>query len=148
MTKHNILVVDDDAAHARMLNTLMKDWGFKIHLADDGDVGVDMVKARAFDLVLMDMKMVKMSGMEALVQIHGYNPSLPVIIMTAYSSVDTAVEALKIGAYDYLTQPLDFDKLRLTIDRIFERMHLKTENRSLKDQLAREQFSHNILGKS
>ncbi|HCY83612.1 MAG TPA: two-component system response regulator [Desulfobacteraceae bacterium] len=148
MTKYSILVVDDDAAHARMLSTLMKDWGYEIHLADDGDVGVDMVKARAFDLVLLDMKMVKMSGMEALVQIHGYNPSLPVIIMTAYSSVDTAVEALKIGAYDYLTKPLDFDKLKLTIHRVFERIHLKTENRSLKDQLAREKFRHNILGKS
>ena len=148
MTANTVLVVDDDAAHARMLKTLMRDWGYKIHLADDGDVGVDMVKTRPFDLVLMDMKMIKMSGMEALQQIHEYNPSLPVIIMTAYSSVDTAVEALKIGAYDYLTKPLDFDKLRLTIDRVFERLRLKTENRSLKDQLQQNAFRHDILGKS
>jgi two-component system response regulator HydG len=148
MTKNTVLVVDDDAAHARMLKTLMRDWGYEIHLADDGDVGVEMVKTRPFDLVLMDMKMIKMSGMEALQQINDYNPSLPVIIMTAYSSVDTAVEALKIGAYDYLTKPLDFDKLRLTIDRVFERLRLKTENRSLKDQLEQNAFRHDILGKS
>ena len=148
MNDNAVLVVDDDAAHARMLKTLMQDWGYEIHLADDGDVGVDMVKARPFNLVLMDMKMIKMSGMEALQQIKAYNPSLPVIIMTAYSSVDTAVEALKIGAYDYLTKPLDFDKLRLTIDRVFERLRLKTENRSLKDQLEQNAFRHDILGKS
>lgn len=105
MTAKTVLVVDDDPAHATMLKTLMKGWGYDIHVADDGDVGVDMVRTRSFDLVLMDMKMVKMSGMEALQNIHAYNPSLPVIIMTAYSSVDTAVRALKIGAYDYLTKP-------------------------------------------
>ncbi len=86
-----ILVVDDDAAHARMLETIMADWGLDIHLADDGTMAVDMVKGQPFDIVLMDMKMVKMSGMEALQLIRAYNPSLPVIIMTAYSSVQTAV---------------------------------------------------------
>jgi len=143
-----ILVVDDDAAHARMLETVMADWGFEIHLADDGAIAVDMVKDQPFDIVLMDMKMVKMSGMEALHLIKSYNPSLPVIIMTAYSSVQTAVEALQIGAYDYLTKPLDFDKLKLTIEHIFESISLKTENRHLKVRLKEKDFSHDIIGKS
>jgi len=148
MSQNKILVVDDDAAHARMLKTLMTDWGYKIFLADDGDVGVDMVRDQTFDMVLMDMKMVKMSGMEALQQIHEYNPSMPVIIMTAYSSVDTAIKALKIGAYDYLTKPLDFDKLKLTVERVLERIFLKTENKSLKNRLEQAAFSHDILGNS
>ncbi|MCP3944351.1 MAG: sigma-54-dependent Fis family transcriptional regulator [Desulfobacteraceae bacterium] len=148
MTQNKILVVDDDTAHARMLKTLMTDWGYKIFLADDGDVGVDMVRAEGFDMVLMDMKMVKMSGMEALQRIHEYNPSMPVIIMTAYSSVDTAVKALKIGAYDYLTKPLDFDKLKLTVERVLERFFLKTENKSLKNRLEQACLSHDIMGKS
>lgn len=143
-----ILVVDDDAAHGRMLNTLLTDWGYEIHLADDGTTAVEMVKARPFDMILMDMKMVKMSGMEALQMIKTYNPSLPVIIMTAYSSVNTAVEALKIGAYDYLTKPLDFDKLKLTIERIFENIFLKSENRHLKIQLKEKSFDHDIIGNS
>lgn len=143
-----ILVVDDDSAHAGMLKTLMTDWGFEIHVADDGTTAVEMVKAQPFDLVLMDMKMVEMSGMEALQHIKDYNPSLPVIIMTAYSSVQTAVEALKTGAYDYLTKPLDFDKLKLTIDRIFETIFLKTENQDLKIQLKESSFSHDIIGQS
>ncbi len=144
----SILVVDDDMAHARMLRTLISDWGYDVVWADDGDVGVETVKSRAFDLVLMDLKMVKMSGMEALALIHDYNPSLPVIMMTAFSSVDTAVEALKIGAFDYLTKPLDFDKLKLTLERVVERSELQQENRELKQQLDRSGLVHGILGKS
>jgi len=143
-----ILVVDDDAAHGRMLKTLMGDWAYEIFLADDGNIAVEMVKDQPFDLVLMDMKMVKMSGMEALQLIKSYNPSLPVIIMTAYSSVDTAIKALKIGAYDYLTKPLDFEKLKRTIDRIFESMFLKSENQNLKIRLKEKAFAHDIIGKS
>ena len=126
-----ILVVDDDTAHAQMLKTLMSEWAYEIHLASDGTIAVEMVKKRPFDMVLMDMKMVKMSGMEALQLIHTYNPSLPVIIMTAYSSVNTAVKALKSGACDYLTKPLDFDKLKLTIERIFETIFLINVNKFL-----------------
>ena len=143
-----ILVVDDDTAHARMLKILMTEWEYEIHLAEDGTIAVKMVKEQPFDMVLMDMKMVKMSGMEALQLIKTYNPSLPVIIMTAYSSVHTAVKALKIGAYDYLTKPLDFDKLKLTIERIFESIFLKTENEDLKIRLDEKAFKHDIIGKS
>lgn len=134
MSDNTVLVVDDDTAHATMLKTLITGWGYTVQVAPDGDAGVDAVTGSPFDLVLMDMKMVKMSGMEALARIHAFNPVLPVIIMTAYSSVDTAVQALKIGAYDYLTKPLDFDKLKLTVDRVFERLHLKNENQDLKKQ--------------
>ena len=148
MAEHAVLVVDDDTAHATMLKTLMKGWGYQVRVALDGDEGVEAVENGPFDLVLMDMKMVKMSGMEALSRIHAFNPVLPVIIMTAYSSVDTAVQALKIGAYDYLTKPLDFDKLKLTVDRVFERLHLKTENQDLKKQLESSVLHHDILGKS
>ena len=144
----SVLVVDDDMAHARMLRTLISDWGYEVVWADDGDVGVETAKSRPFDVVLMDLKMVKMSGMDALAAIHEYNPALPVIMMTAFSSVDTAVEALKIGAFDYLTKPLDFDKLRLTLDRVVERSELKQENQALKQQLDRSGLVHGILGKS
>ncbi len=143
-----ILVVDDDTAHAQMLKTLMSEWAYEIHLASDGTIAVEMVKKRPFDMVLMDMKMVKMSGMEALQLIHTYNPSLPVIIMTAYSSVNTAVKALKSGACDYLTKPLDFDKLKLTIERIFETIFLKNENQDLKIRLEEKDFKHDIIGRS
>lgn len=145
--KH-ILVVDDDLAHLKMLETLIKEWQYIVFTADDGRSAVERVKKEPFDLVLMDMKMARMSGMEALQRIREYNPSMPVIIMTAYSSVKTAITAMKIGAYDYLTKPLDFDKLKLTMERVFERKALKSENRQLKEQLRDQSLNHDIIGKS
>ena len=108
-----ILVVDDDDSHRTMLRTLIGGWGYTVSEADDGSSAIQMVQDQSYDLVLMDVRMVRVSGLEALDEIKAYNPAIPVIIMTAYSSVETAVEALKQGAHDYLTKPLDFDKLEL-----------------------------------
>ncbi|MGD8392945.1 MAG: sigma-54 dependent transcriptional regulator [Desulfobacterales bacterium] len=146
--QHTVLVVDDDSAHRTMLNTLINGWGYAVSEADDGSTAVDKIKETAFDLVLMDVRMVKVSGLEALEVIKSVNPAIPVIIMTAYSSVETAVEALKQGAHDYLTKPLDFDKLRLTIERAMEHNRLKEENRLLRQTLGQQFDSQNIIGKS
>jgi two-component system response regulator HydG len=96
----------------------------------------------------MDVRMVKVSGLEALDKIKAYNPAIPVIIMTAYSSVETAVEALKQGAHDYLTKPLDFEKLKITIERAMEHTRLKEENRLLKETLGKQFDRQNIIGRS
>ena len=146
--KCKVLVVDDDSAHRTMLRTLISGWGYAVSEADDGAAAMESVKAASFDLVLMDVRMVKVSGLEALEKIKSYNPAIPVIIMTAYSSVETAVEALKQGAHDYLTKPLDFDKLRLTLERAMEHTQLKEENRMLRESLGRQFDSQNIIGKS
>ena len=146
--KFNILVVDDDDAHRTMLRTLIGGWGYKIHEANDGSLATEMVQEQSYDLVLMDVRMVQMSGIEALEIIKSYNPAIPIIIMTAYSSVDTAVEALKKGAHDYLTKPLDFEKLKITIKRAMEHTRLKEENRLLKESLGRHFDRQNIIGRS
>ncbi|HEA68939.1 MAG TPA: sigma-54-dependent Fis family transcriptional regulator [Desulfobacterales bacterium] len=146
--KNPILVVDDDDAHRTMLRTLLGGWGYEISEADDGSMAVEAVKRSPFDLVLMDIRMLKVSGIEALDQIKVFNPMIPVIIMTAFSSVETAVQALKKGAYDYLTKPLDFDKLKLTIERAMEHTQLKEENRLLKENLGKHFDRQNIIGNS
>ena len=146
--QHSVLVVDDDSAHRTMLRTLIGGWGYAVTEADDGSTAVEKIKETAFDLVLMDVRMVKVSGLEALETIKALNPAIPVIIMTAYSSVETAVKALKQGAHDYLTKPLDFDKLRLTIERAMEHTRLKEENRLLRQTLGQQFNSQNIIGKS
>jgi two-component system response regulator HydG len=146
--KNTVLVVDDDSAHRTMLRTLISGWGYAVSEADDGAAAIENVKAASYDLVLMDVRMVKVSGLEALEKIKSYNPAIPVIIMTAYSSVETAVEALKQGAHDYLTKPLDFDKLRLILERAMEHTRLKEENRILRESLGRQFDSQNIIGKS
>ncbi|MGD2185886.1 MAG: sigma-54 dependent transcriptional regulator [Desulfobacterales bacterium] len=146
--KSTVLVVDDDQAHRTMLNTLISGWGYTVSEADDGSTAVEKVRKTSFDLVLMDVRMVKVSGLEALETIKSYNPAIPVIIMTAYSSVENAVAALKQGAHDYLTKPLDFDKLRLTLERAMEHTRLREENRLLRESLGKQFDSQNIIGKS
>jgi two-component system, NtrC family, response regulator HydG len=143
-----ILVVDDDAAHRTMLRTLVGGWGYSIDEADDGGAAIDKVRQQAYDLVLMDVRMLKVSGIEALAAIKNLNPAIPVVIMTAYSSVETAVEALKQGAHDYLTKPLDFDKLKITIERAMEHTRLKEENRQLRESLGLRFDRSRIIGQS
>jgi two-component system response regulator HydG len=147
-TKNSVLVVDDDPAHLTMLRTLLTGWGHEVYEADDGLKAIQKVRERAFDLILMDIRMINVSGLEALAEIKAYNPAIPVIIMTAYSSVETAVEALKKGAYDYLTKPLDFDELRLSMERAMDHSQLKEENRLLRESLGNHFDRGNIIGSS
>ncbi len=114
--KAKVLVVDDEQVHRYMLCSMLGEWGWSCSEADDGETAVEAVKNGPFDAILMDIRMTNMDGMEALAKIHTVNPAIPVIIMTGYSSVDSAVEAIKQGAHDYLTKPLDFDRLRETLE--------------------------------
>lgn len=149
MKKRNtLLVVDDDSAHRTMLRTLLTGWGYDIVEADDGAAAIEKVHGRAFDLILMDVRMIKVSGLQALTEIKAYNPAIPVIIMTAYSSVETAVHALKNGAYDYLTKPLDFDELRLAMERAMDHRQLREENLLLRESLGTHFDRQNIIGRS
>jgi len=146
--KNSILVVDDDLAHRTMLRTLLASWGYEVSEADDGSNAVEAVRGRPFDLVLMDIRMIRVSGIEALEEIKAFNPAIPVILMTAYASVETAVEALKKGAYDYLTKPLDFDELKLAIARAMEHSRLKEENQLLRESLGLQFDRRNLIGRS
>jgi two-component system response regulator HydG len=147
-SKNTILVVDDDLAHRTMLRTLITGWGYTVVEADDGEKAIEEVHRQPFDMILMDIRMVKVSGLEALNEIKRFNPAIPVVIMTAFASVETAVKALKDGAYDYLTKPLDFDKLRIILDRAMEHSRLKEENRFLKETLASHFDRRELIARS
>jgi len=99
---------------------MFREWGWRCVEADDGTTAVAAVSEHSYDAVLMDVRMAKMDGMEAFRRIHAMCPELPVIIMTAYSSVDDAVETIRHGAHDYLAKPLDFDRLRLALERALD----------------------------
>jgi two-component system response regulator HydG len=133
--KPGLLVVDDDPGHLAMLTTLIRGWGYDTAGAASGEAAVAAVRARPFDLILMDVRMAGISGIEALRAIKAYNPAIPILIMTAYSTVESAVTALKAGAYDYLTKPLDFDVLRLSLSRALEHAGLRKENQALRRRL-------------
>jgi two-component system response regulator HydG len=116
--------------------------------ADDGISAVKAVESESFDLILMDIRMTDMDGIEAMGQIKKMSPSVPIIMMTAYASIKTAVEALKSGAYDYLTKPLDIDELKILIKKGLEHYRLQEENVLLKERLADRFDFSKIIGKS
>ena len=144
----DVLIVDDDAAHRLMLKKLIGGWGYAVFEADDGATAIDEARRRSYDVILMDIRMANVSGIEALEQIRKISPAVPVIIMTAYASVETAVRALKKGAYDYLTKPLDFDELQIVVARATEHSLLKKENEYLKQRLGEKFDRQNIIGQS
>lgn len=113
--KVQILVVDDDVSHCTILQALLRGWGYQVALAHNGLQALEQIHQQVFDLVLCDIRMAEMDGIATLKEIKAYNPAIPVLIMTAFSSVGTAVEAIKSGALDYLVKPLDFDTLQQTL---------------------------------
>jgi two-component system, NtrC family, response regulator HydG len=144
----SVLIVDDDPGHLAMLRTIVRGWGYGVEGVQDGEAAVERVRERAFDAVLMDVRMAGMSGLEALERIKAYNPAIPVLIMTAYSSVDSAVQALKNGAYDYLIKPLDFDVLRHALERALDHSRLKSENEDLRRMVPPDFELVNVIGRS
>ena len=130
-----ILLVDDDTAHRTMLRATLSQLGYALVEADDGDVAVHLVKQRDIDLVLLDLKMKRLGGMEALAEMQQIRADLPVIMITAFSSVENAVAAMKQGAFDYVTKPVDSEDLALTIKRALDYHGLKQQNESLRQQL-------------
>ena len=143
-----VLVVDDDRSHRFMLSSMFSEWGWDVEEADDGTTAVAAVEEHSYDAILMDVRMAKMDGMEALRRINAFNPAIPVVIMTAYSSVDSAVEAIKIGAHDYLTKPLDFERLRLTMARALDHRQVVEEKEEAKSKKRASIDSAGIIGKS
>jgi two-component system response regulator HydG len=144
-----ILVVDDEQVHRYMLCSMFREWGWKCVEADDGRTAVAAVEKAPYDAVLMDVRMAKMDGMEAFARIHALQPALPVVIMTAYSSVDDAVEAMKHGAHDYLTKPLDFDRLRLTLTRALDHHQVEEKRQQVQARESQGQMrSSSIIGSS
>ena len=143
-----MLVVDDDKSHRFMLKSMFAEWDWNVEEADDGTTAVAAVEVHSYDAILMDVRMAKMDGMEALRRIHTFNPAIPVVIMTAYSSVDSAVEAIKIGAHDYLTKPLDFERLRLTMARALDHRQVVEEKEGAKSRKRDEIDTVGIIGKS
>lgn len=148
MENSKILVVDDDDGHRSMLGTMLKAWGFSVKTVTDGDEAINLVRDQPFDLILSDVRMARVNGLEALREIISFNPALPVILMTAYSSVETAVEALRAGAHDYLIKPLDFDLLKKTITEAIEQSRQTIKNRELRRQLSDNQENRTMVGNS
>lgn len=143
-----ILLVDDDEAHRTMLKVNLTSEGYAVDELADGDEVLPYLKDHEADLILLDMKMVRMDGMTTLSVLLQAGLEIPVIVLTAFSSVESAVEAMKKGAYDYISKPVDIEELKLLIERALSFRSLNEENRQLKNRLKDEFSFSNIIGKS
>ena len=149
MEKANILIVDDEKDICRALNILLTKEGHAVKEAYNGEEAVERIMKENFDIIMTDIKMGKMDGFEVLRQSQKISPDTSVIMMTAFASVGSAVEAMRAGASDYITKPFINDEIRLTIRRILQSRDLQMENQILRQELSqRHEAFANIIGNS
>jgi DNA-binding NtrC family response regulator len=144
-----ILVVDDEASVRDTIRRgLSQMGGFSVEVAQNGAEAIEKIEKDVFDLVLTDLKMPEMDGLELLKTVKGTRPEIMVILMTAYGSIETAVEAMKKGANDYITKPIDFNELLIHISKVQKESLLLRENRLLRMEVRKKFEFNNIIGKS
>ena len=129
--KTKILVVDDEASIREFLEIMLKKEGYDVTCAEDGQQAVEILKKKSFDMVISDLQMPRMTGVELLHHVNLNYPELTFMVITAFGTTESAVEVMKKGAYDYLTKPFKIDEVRLNIKNAVKSKHLELENRSL-----------------
>ncbi len=142
-----ILIIEDEEPIRRVLVRILneEDSKFEIHEASDGKKGLDSISKESFDLVLCDIKMPKIDGMELLQRTRKQNPSLPFIMLTGHGNIETAVESMKLGAYDFIPKPPDLNRLITSVRNALEKKELLTENKILRKKVSRK---YEIIGES
>ena len=145
MEKARILIAEDEKTQRDLLEGFLKKEGFSVETASSGRQALDKIEAAFIDIALLDYKMPELDGLQTLREIRKRFPDLPVVMMTAYGTVETAVAAMKEGALDYLTKPIDLDELLLIIGKVLERSALIRENRELKARIQERYTFQNII---
>jgi DNA-binding NtrC family response regulator len=148
LQRNRILVVDDDESLRRVTEVQLQQGGYQVLTAASGQEALELLQKRPAELVVTDLKMPGMSGLELLKRIRADYPELVVIMVTAFGTIETAVEAMRAGAYDYVTKPVHIDELKLTIGRALEHVQLRQEVQALRTSLDSKYGFENILGRS
>ena len=146
--KFSILVIDDEKNIREGLAMALEDEGYEVITADNGKTGLDIALKDEVDLVITDLKMPEISGEEVLREVISKTPGVPVIVLTGHGTVETAVEAMRMGAYDFLTKPLNLERLFLLVKRALQNRALVLQNRALLHDIETKQSFENIIGKS
>ena len=148
MASERILIVDDEDGMRRLLSRVLTREGYETSAVANGAEALRLVASERFDLVVTDIKMPEMDGLQLLAELKEYEPSLPIIVITAYGTIENAVQALRSGAYDYIAKPFENDEIKLTVAKAFERERLLAENRYLHAELEGRYDFSGIVGGS
>jgi len=143
-----ILIVEDEAKMRRLLELNLGDDGFTTFSAEDAETGLKLLRENSIDLILTDLKLPGMNGLEFLQTVKRQNAALPVVVMTAFGSVETAVDAMKAGASDYVLKPFSLTEMRIVIHKELDVRNLREENRSLREALGKRYSHPNIVARS
>src|SRR5512144_2212375 len=143
-----ILVVDDEEIVRESLGGWLEKDGYTVAVAPDGPSAIERIKGERWSILIVDLKMPGMDGLQVLEEAKRLQPDTVVVIMTAYATVDTAVSAMKLGAYDYLVKPFDPEELSLMLEKIVSQQSLRHEKEVLRKALKREWGFHDLLSKS
>jgi two-component system response regulator HydG len=144
----NLLVVDDERAIRDACREVAQNLGFNASVADSAEHAYRLLEVQSIDVVLLDLKLPGAGGVEALRQIKAKRPDAVVIVVTGYATVQSAVQAMKNGAYDYVTKPFSMDELKLLLERVSSHLKLKTENRMLREKIKSKQGFGSIVGRA
>src|SRR6476646_4439945 len=144
----NLLVVDDERAGRDVCREVAQSLGFSTSVAESAENAYRQLDAQSIDVVLLDLKLPGVGGLEALHQIKERRPDAIVVVVTGYGTDQSAVQAMKNGAYDYVTKPFSMDELKLLLDRVANHLKLKTENRMLREKIKSKQGFGSIVGRA
>jgi DNA-binding NtrC family response regulator len=144
----SILIVEDEAKMRRLLELNLGDEGYTVHAASDAEAGLNILRQEKIDLVLTDLKLPGMNGLEFLQLVKRTNATIPVVVMTAYGTVETAVEAMKAGAVDYVLKPFPLEEIQLVVRKELDVHRLREENLSLREALGQRYEFKNIVARS
>ncbi len=148
MPFRNVLIADDEESMRHLLSVFLRDHGYAVRAVANGEEALKELAARDYDLVLSDVRMPRMDGIALLREVQRLHPELTFIVMSAYGTHDTAIEAMKAGAYDYVSKPFKPDEVLLVLKKAEERERLARENRRLRTELAAEYRFDNLVGAS
>jgi two-component system response regulator PilR (NtrC family) len=148
MSAARVLIVDDEKSMRDLLSITLEKAGYEVAAADGGEAAIEAIRKESFDAIITDLRMPKVDGLQVLRAARDLSPDTAVIVVTAVASTETAVEAMKLGAYDYVTKPFKLDEVDLIIKNGLERKRLRDENSYLRKQLETQHRFENIIGKS
>jgi two-component system, NtrC family, response regulator len=146
--KATILIVEDEAKMRRLLELDLGDDGFQTLSAEDAETGLKLLQNGSVDLVITDLKLPGMNGLDFLQTVKRFHAALPVVVMTAFGTVETAVEAMKAGASDYVLKPFSLDEMRMVVHKELDVQRLRVENRSLREALQQRYQHPNLIARS